>query len=142
MNFIELRELIKNEVSNSEFQSASNKIQDIIFNLDRNSFIPLIVEIGSIPEDIEHDSSEEKLYAKVSDIIPAKCFMELGLKAEVLKERANCADVIAKSRFHGYSLVADAKVFRLSRTAKKIKRLSKKIKARKYEFNGIKKRKI
>jgi type II restriction enzyme len=34
------------------------------------------------------------------------------------KERANCADVVAKSQFHNYSLVGDAKSFRLSRTAK------------------------
>ena len=30
----------------------------------------------------------------------------------------NTADVLVESRFHGYSLVADAKAFRLSRTAK------------------------
>ncbi|MBR2069625.1 MAG: HindIII family type II restriction endonuclease [Candidatus Gastranaerophilales bacterium] len=118
MNFYELRELIKKESINNNFQNASDKIYNIILNLDKNNFIPLITEIGSIPENIEHDSSEEKLYTKVSDIILAKCFIELGLKAEVLKERANCADVIAKSQFHNYSLVADAKAFRLSRTAK------------------------
>ncbi len=118
MNFAQLRALIKQEALNGDFQSSCDKIQNIVFNLDKSNFIPLINEIGSIPEDIEHDSSEEKLYTKVSDIILAKCFIELGLKAKVLKERANCADVIAKSQFHNYSLVADAKAFRLSRTAK------------------------
>lgn len=118
MNFSELRKLIKDEAENNNFQCASDRIQEEIFNLSREDFIPLITEIGSIPEDVEHDSREEKLYTKVSDIILAKCFIELGLKATVLKERSNCADIIARSVFHNYSLVADAKSFRLSRTAK------------------------
>ncbi len=118
MQFYELRKLIKQAISEDDFQTSCDRIQEVIFGLDKNGFIPIIAEIGSIPEDIEHDSSEEKLYTKVSDIILAKCFLELGLKANVLKERANCADVIAQSVFHNYSLVADAKAFRLSRTAK------------------------
>jgi type II restriction enzyme len=80
-------------------------IQKIVFDLKKEELVPIITEIGSIPEDIGHDSSEEKLYAKVSDIVLAKCFQELGLRASVNKERANCADVIAKSQFHNYSLV-------------------------------------
>ena len=116
MEFKELRKIIKEASGN--FQQSSLLLQQKIFSLTKKDIIPLVEEIGSIPEDIEHDSSEEKLYAKVSDILLAKCFMELGLKAEVIKERANCADVVVKSYFHGYSLVADAKSFRLSRTAK------------------------
>lgn len=42
----------------------------------------------------------------------------MGLKSRVLSERGNSADVLAESRYHNYSLVADAKAFRLSRTAK------------------------
>lgn len=118
MNFPELRSIIKIESEKGSFVPSSDKIQNIVFNLKKHEIIPIITEIGSIPEDIGHDSSEEKLYAKVSDIILAKCFQELGLRATVNKERANCADVLAKSQFHNYSLVGDAKSFRLSRTAK------------------------
>jgi type II restriction enzyme len=118
MNFIELKNLIKEESTKNDFQSSSDYIQRIIFNLSKEDFIPIVSEIGAIPEDIKHDSSEEKLYTKTSDIVLAKCFIELGLKSSVLKERANCADVIAKSQFHNYSLIGDAKSFRLSRTAK------------------------
>ncbi|MDX1946041.1 MAG: HindIII family type II restriction endonuclease [Pirellulaceae bacterium] len=78
----------------------------------------LIGEIGAIPESIEHDSSAEKLFAKAADIVLAKCLQELGLHAAVNKQRADCADVFAKSRYHEYSFVGDAKAFRLSRTAK------------------------
>ncbi|MDR1096167.1 MAG: HindIII family type II restriction endonuclease [Spirochaetaceae bacterium] len=118
MNFKELRSLIKGESSNGTFEASSDLIQTKVFDLKKEEIIPIVTEIGAIPEDIGHDSSEEKLYAKVSDIVLAKCFQELGLKSSVNKERANCADVVAKSRFHNYSLVGDAKSFRLSRTAK------------------------
>ncbi len=71
---------------------------------------------GSIPESYGHDSSEEKLYSKYTDSLLAEGFNAFGLKSVVLTERADSADVetFAKS----YSFVADAKCFRLSRTAK------------------------
>jgi len=118
MNFSELRSLIRNESKKGTFIPSSELIQKSVFDLKKDELVPIITEIGAIPEDIGHDSSEEKLYAKVSDIVLAKCFQELGLKSSVNKERANCADVVAKSQFHNYSLVGDAKSFRLSRTAK------------------------
>jgi type II restriction enzyme len=118
MDFKELRSIIKGESNKGDFIGSSNVIQQLIFDLKKDEIIPVITEIGAIPEDIGHDSSEEKLYAKVSDIVLAKCFQELGLKSSVNKERANCADVLAKSQFHNYTLVGDAKSFRLSRTAK------------------------
>ena len=58
------------------------------------------------------------MFSKATDIVLAKTFQELGLNSSVNKERANCADVVAKSKIHDYTLVADAKAFRLSRTAK------------------------
>ena len=51
-------------------------------------------------------------------MVLARAFRELGLKSTVLRERSDSADVIAESKFHCYTLVADAKSFRLSRTAK------------------------
>lgn len=118
MTFNELRDLIRTESAKGDFNLACNSIQNVIFDLDKTKLIPIITEIGAIPEDIGHDSSEEKLYAKVADIVLSKCFQELGLYSTVNKERANCADVVAKSQLHDYSLVGDAKAFRLSRTAK------------------------
>jgi type II restriction enzyme len=118
MLFSELRDLIRAESINGDFTRSCDVIQDVVFSLNKQTLIPIITEIGAIPEDIGHDSSEEKLYAKVADIVLAKCFQELGLLSTVNKERANCADVVAKSQVHGYTLVGDAKAFRLSRTAK------------------------
>jgi type II restriction enzyme len=71
---------------------------------------------GNIPESYGHDSSEEKLYSKYTDCLLALSYEALGLKSLVLKERADAADVEAFA--NGYSFVADAKSFRLSRTAK------------------------
>ena len=120
MNFTELKNLIKNESKNDDnsFEHSGDLIQKKVFSLNRKKLNILIKEIGTIPEDIEHDSSEEKLYSKTTDILLAKTFQELGIQATVNKERANCADVVGKSSIHGYSLVGDAKAFRLSRTAK------------------------
>ncbi|EFP63181.1 HindIII restriction endonuclease [Erysipelotrichaceae bacterium 3_1_53] len=97
--------------------------------MSKEDFIEIVKEIGTIPEIIEASSTEEKLYSKASDIILARCFSEIGLKAKAVSERGNSADIIAESE-HGYTLVADAKTFRLSRTAKnqkdfKISTLSK-----------------
>lgn len=71
---------------------------------------------GVIPESYAHDSSEEKLFAKYCDVLLARALTLLGLDASVLEERADAADVTGKSK--SYSLVGDAKAFRLSRTAK------------------------
>ena len=120
MDFRELRILIRNNIDNDFFE-ASNELEDILFNISTEETLPLITEIGIIPEDIAHDSTEEKLYTKTSDILFAKALKDLNLEVRVLRERSNCADIIAQSKFHGYSLVGDAKAFRLSRTAKNAK---------------------
>ncbi|MBX3055796.1 MAG: HindIII family type II restriction endonuclease [Anaerolineae bacterium] len=71
---------------------------------------------GVIPERYDHDTSEEKLYSKYTDVVISEGFAWMGFTALVLKERADTADVECVS--DDYSFVADAKAFRLSRTAK------------------------
>lgn len=71
---------------------------------------------GDIPESYGHDSSEEKLYSKYTDSLLSETYKAMGLKSLVLKERADAADVEAFAK--NFSFVADAKAFRLSRTAK------------------------
>ena len=71
---------------------------------------------GAVPEHYGHDSSEEKLYSKYTDAIISEALTAIGLKSAVINVRADSADV--QARGGGYSLVADAKAFRLSRTAK------------------------
>ena len=71
---------------------------------------------SDIPEAYSHDSSEEKLYSKYTDALLSHTFLSLGLRSLILRERGDAADVEAFAP--GYSFVADAKAFRLSRTAK------------------------
>ena len=71
---------------------------------------------GAIPERYGHDSSEEKLYSKYTDAVVSEALSTMGLNSVVLDARADAADV--QARANSYSLVADAKAFRLSRTAK------------------------
>ncbi len=71
---------------------------------------------GNIPEMYGHDTSEEKQYSKYTDALLSLSFKSMGLKSTVLTERADVADVDVYAK--KYSFVADAKAFRLSRTAK------------------------
>lgn len=71
---------------------------------------------GAMPEQYGHDSSEEKLYAKYTDAVISESLTALGLQSVVNDVRADAADV--QARASAYSLVADGKAFRLSRTAK------------------------
>jgi len=104
------------EYAHDGFYNATDKLNKFISSTD--GFADILWQIGTIPEEIPHDSTEEKLFAKASDAVLSRAFRELGLKSTVLSERADSADVIAQSDIYGYSLVADAKAFRLSRTAK------------------------
>jgi len=71
---------------------------------------------GDIPEQYEHDSSEEKLYSKYTDALLSEAFNFMGFRSAVLTERGDAADVDVFAKH--YSFVADAKAFRMSRTAK------------------------
>lgn len=102
--------------SSLDFNTASNNIIQFIDRCD--DFLSIFNQIGTIPEKIEHDSTQEKLFSKASDAALARAFREIGLKATVLSARGDSADVQAESNYHAYTLVADAKAFRLSRTAK------------------------
>lgn len=105
--------------STEEFKKATEETRDYIDRMTDEDFKSVVREIGTIPENIEHDSTEEKLYSKASDIVLARCFRMLGLAARALDKRADSADILAESiSGYRYSLVADAKCFRLSRAAR------------------------
>lgn len=99
-----------------DFVKLEKELQAEIKKEGSNTLLNHIRLSGDIPESYSHDSSEEKLYSKYTDSLIAESFKAMGFKSLVLTERADAADVevFAKS----YSFVADAKAFRLSRTAK------------------------
>ena len=117
MGFNHFIETINKLSSFKKFTEATEQVKNYVDNLNTQSLIEIVKEIGTIPECIEASSSAEKLFSKASDCILACCFSKLGIPAIAVNERGNSADIIAKS-MHGYTLVADAKTFRLSRTAK------------------------
>lgn len=119
-SYDELLDIIFTHVDNNvDFNEISIPIKEYLDNINKNSFIHIVDNIGTIPEKIGHDSTEEKLYSKVSDIVLSKAFQYLGMKSTAVSERADAADVLTESIMgFNYSLVADAKCFRLSRTAK------------------------
>jgi hypothetical protein len=84
--------------------------------LSKGQLIENIIGCGILPEMFEHDSSEEKLWAKYSDIMLSLALSVLGIKAKVIRTRGDSADVLGEAK--NYSIVGDAKTFRLSRSAK------------------------
>ncbi len=97
-------------------KSAFNTLENYLSTLSRKELSNNLIDCGILPEMFAHDSSEEKLWAKFSDILLAKSLNHLGIESEVLGARGNSADVFGKTQ--NYSVVGDAKTFRLSRTAK------------------------
>lgn len=123
-----LLSLIEN-LTNQEFKQATNSLISFIYKLNRNEVIELVRSIGILPEAIKPSSTQEKLFSKAGDIVLAKAFQLLNLNSKPLEQRGNAGGVIALSKEFNYGLVADAKSFRLSRTAKnqkdfKVKALS------------------
>lgn len=100
------------------FQEGTKRMISYVDKLSKENISEMLLDIGAIPQTIKPSSSEEKLYSKVTDIVLSRCFNELGLESKVLESRGNSADVSAHSPIYGYSLVADSKAMRLSRTAK------------------------
>ncbi len=97
-----------------------SKIRHQILTEGSSALLDHLRTCSSIPESFAHDSSQEKLYSKYTDAIICESLRFIGLNAIVLSERGDAADVEAASNNSNkkYSLVADAKAFRLSRTAK------------------------
>jgi len=107
------------KLSGSFDNDAVKMITELRGEIKKDGFDALLDHLrfcGVMPEQYIHDSSEEKLYSKYTDAIISESLIAIGLKSTIITARADSADVQANSK--RYSLVADAKAFRLSRTAK------------------------
>ncbi len=110
----EIRKLSGNFGNDTE--KLENELEEENKEEGISSLIDHLRLCGNIPESYGHGSSEEKLYSKYTDCLLSFAYKTFGLKSIVLKERADAADVETFAK--DYSFVADAKAFRLSRTAK------------------------
>ncbi len=99
-----------------DFDRLRDELRQEVETLKMDSLLSHLRLCGAIPERYGHDSSEEKLYSKYTDALLSEAFNYIGLNSLVLTERADAADVECVGK--GFSFVADAKAFRLSRTAK------------------------
>ena len=97
-------------------KNAFDILEKAIMKTSRKKLKESIIECGILPEMFEHDSSEEKLWAKFSDIVLSLALNYLEIDSKVLRARGNSADVFGQTKY--YTIIADAKTFRLSRTAK------------------------
>lgn len=112
-----VREIAK--LSGSFSDDSFRIVQELQSEIEKEGYEALLDHLricGVVPEHYPHDSSEEKLYSKYTDALLSESFTALGLKSTIISARADAADVQARAR--SFSLVADAKAFRLSRTAK------------------------
>lgn len=103
----------------SEFSAGAGRLEQELAEEIRQSSTALIGHLrlcGAIPEAYAYDSSAEKLYAKYTDVVIHEAFKAIGLVSVVLSERTDAADV--ECACESYNFVADAKAFRMSRTAK------------------------
>lgn len=92
-------------------KNAFDELERRVMQFTPPQLIEALLECGVIPEAFDHDSSEEKLWAKYCDILLAMALRSLGLESSVIRARGNSADVLATSA--SYTVVGDAKAFRL-----------------------------
>jgi hypothetical protein len=108
------------ELVSGKFGDNADRIEQEISKEIAKENIHVVVDhlrlCGVIPEKYLHDSSAEKLYSKYTDVLLTLAFRSLGMKSNIFTERADAADVEGFGK--NFSLVADAKAMRLSRTAK------------------------
>lgn len=121
-NAIERRKYWINEIKSisgkfgDESLRVQNELSDEIKKSGVNGLIDHLRLSGDIPEVYGRDTSEEKQYSKYTDALLCEAYKSIGMKSIVLTERGDVADV--EGYAENYSFVADAKAFRLSRTAK------------------------
>jgi type II restriction enzyme len=96
--------------------NAFDHLEESLANMNYETLCQSLLTCGIIPEVFAPDSSEEKLWAKYCDILLSKALNTLGIQSYVLRTRGDSADVFGTTQ--DYTIVADAKAFRLSRTAK------------------------
>lgn len=107
------------KISGTFGDASTSMIEELRAEITREGPMSVLEHLrscGAMPEQYGHDSSEEKLYSKYTDAVVSESLNAIGLRSMILTARADSADV--QARGSNYSLVADAKAFRLSRTAK------------------------
>ncbi|MEQ1559952.1 MAG: HindIII family type II restriction endonuclease [Methyloglobulus sp.] len=95
-NQIKSRKYWVNEISrlSGNFGIDAEKVEEeIAQEIKENGIDSLLGHLrlcGAILERYGHDTSEEKLYSKYTDVVIHEAFLSMGFNSLVLKERAGC----------------------------------------------------
>lgn len=100
------------ELADEDFQEAGAEIQQEISDCSKEELIDHVKHAGAIPERFGHDSTEEKIFSKYTDIVFAESLSRLGFTASIIDAGGDAADLQAE--YSDYDLVGDAKAHRLS----------------------------
>lgn len=93
------------------------KLREILKQLDDRHFAFLLCHSGYIPEEYDHDSSEETIYTKLVEALVQEWARRLGFDETVLpKQKSSKEDITIKDG--RYIIVCDAKSYRLGRSQK------------------------
>jgi hypothetical protein len=98
-----VKELTK--LSGSFGDDSSRMVKELREEIERDGLNALLDHLrlcGAVPEQYEHDSSEEKLYSKYTDALISESLVAMGLQSSLINNRADAADV--QARGHEYSL--------------------------------------
>lgn len=100
------------KLDKSDFKHAAEQLRVFIDEMKITDFKFVVKQIGTIPEIIEHDSTEEKLYSKASDIVLARCFRELGLAARAANPNSlkHLARTISEALEYSFSSVESCSI--------------------------------
>jgi len=79
-------------------KNAFETLENHLLNVSQKELGENIIECGILPEMFSQNGSEEKIWAKFSDIILAHALSFLGIETSVLGARGNSADVLAKRK--------------------------------------------
>lgn len=101
----------------AKFRDAVQALCERLFPWTVDNLLAHLPVVGTIPEQFAYDSSEEKLYAKYCDMVVLGFFEVNGMMGKLSERRGGAPDVIASCKEH-YTIVADVKAFRATRTAK------------------------
>ena len=77
----------------ADSEKVEQEIEEEIKNDGLDSLLGHLRLCGAIPERYGHDSSEEKLYSKYTDVVIHEAYSAMGFTSLVIKERADAADV-------------------------------------------------
>jgi hypothetical protein len=114
-----IEEFISTRITDWSTAPDTDKMTDefsqFIKGMDNEDFAFLVFHAGYIPEEYEHDSSQETLYSKLIEALVCEWAIRIGFTDSVLVKQKSSMEDVTIAGAEGV-IVADAKSFRLGRS--------------------------